>query len=432
MTKQGQSNQNIRRVRVGLRAKIFLTFMFVMIGYALISSTYLFRHFYQDKARYVLFSLHQIADSSCSKLSVGSGDPEEMRNELKKIEVANSYVYHAGDQKILSNSLSEQNDPLGFEKNPLILKKFIESRSQGGNLENFTTEYRNDSIRYFLSACKFEQGSAESWLLLAADADVVLQPASGLVMRMLAIFGALLGVGLLIVYFLAKKLTNPLAFLTKAADELGAGNYRASVSIKGSDELGVLSDSFNILSHRLESREAELEKSTEAANQDFLTGLWNRRYLDRRTQEHLALSKRHGRDLAIVYMDADHFKKINDTFGHKAGDDVLIDFGKVAKTHLRESDFLARAGGEEFVIVLPETDLAGALQVAQKVRNVLKAHRFLNEKNVPMTASFGVVSLGSVGPVRNALDLIAKADEYAYKSKTAGRDRITSPEGQIV
>lgn len=187
--------------------------------------------------------------------------------------------------------------------------------------------------------------------------------------------------------------------LTEIADSLGAGNYTQTISVGGSDELGVLADSFSILSQRLNDRESELEKTTELANQDFLTGLWNRRYLDRRAQEHFSLSKRHSHDLSVIYMDADYFKRINDTYGHAAGDEVLKEFAAILNAQLRKSDFVARVGGEEFVMVLPETNLEGAVQAAIKLRTRIKSHPFLGEKALKITASFGLAS----GSERNAV-----------------------------
>jgi diguanylate cyclase (GGDEF)-like protein len=167
------------------------------------------------------------------------------------------------------------------------------------------------------------------------------------------------------------------------------------------------------------------------ANKDFLTQVWNRRYMDRRVQEFFSLARRHGHELSLVYLDADHFKKINDTYGHAAGDEVLKSFAAIMQQQIRDTDLVARVGGEEFVLVLPETGIEGALQVATKLRENIKAFEFLGDKRIKMTASIGVMTLSEDPGLSSSHDLIEAADKYAYQSKTGGRDRISSPRGQI-
>jgi diguanylate cyclase (GGDEF)-like protein len=133
-----------------------------------------------------------------------------------------------------------------------------------------------------------------------------------------------------------------------------------------------------------------------------------------------------------VYLDADHFKKINDAYGHAAGDEVLRDLSAILKAQLRKTDFVARVGGEEFVMVLPETSIEGAVQAAVKLREAIKGHVFLGERAVRVTASLGVTALSEGPSLKNASELIEEADKLAYQSKTTGRDRISSPRGQIV
>ncbi len=417
--------QNVRQVRYGLRTKFLLAFAIVFTGYAAFSSSYLLRYFFDDKARYVLFSLHQGTESMCAKMAGKPATEPELLSQLQQFDSASGFVFENSTGRLLSEHGAKEISALNSASLWALVKKY----SDDDKLANFTTEHRDSNLRLFLSACRIQSATSNSmWLLFVADADQALRPAVLLLSKMGMMFLLLLLTGFTVFWFMARSLTKPLGQLAAIVDDLGAGNYKKIIEIKNQDELGVLADSFSILSSRLEAREAELEKTTELANQDFLTGLWNKRYLDRRTQEHFILSKRHSHDLSLIYLDADHFKKINDTFGHASGDEVLKDFSALLKSRLRITDFVARVGGEEFVMVLPETNLEGAIVAAQKLRNLINEHRFLGEKQHKMSASLGVASIGS-SDAANASELIAIADKYAYQSKTDGRDRITSVKG---
>ena len=423
---------SVRRVRLGLRTKLFAAFTVVMMGYAFLSSTYLLNYFFNDKARYVLFSLHQSAEAACAKLSAAQlNSPADMGLMLRQNDTASGFVYNAVSGDVLAEHRLDQS-PSDSKIAASSLWTIVSARASGEKLSNFTFEHKVDGQRLFLSACRVDRADSSLWLLFAADANQALSPAKGLLVNMGGLFVVLLLAGFGVFFLIARGLTQPLQSLTAIADDLGAGNYHNKINVKGSDELGVLADSFTILSQRLDARETELEKTTELANQDFLTQVWNRRYMDRRLQEYLSLARRHGHDLSLVYLDADHFKKINDTYGHPAGDEVLKNFAAIMKKQLRETDLVARVGGEEFVLVLPETGIAGALQAATKLREAIKAFDFLGEKRIKMTASFGVMALNEDSGISNSQQLIAAADAFAYQSKTGGRDRISSPLGQIV
>jgi diguanylate cyclase (GGDEF)-like protein len=421
---ENPSHNNVRKVRLGLRSKLFIAFTLVMFLYALVSGFYLLRYFFNDKARYVLFSLHQSAEATCSRLSGKERSVDELSLILKQNETAMGVIFDADTGSVFSENV-------GSKLNVQSLWKSIAEKNSMVPVASFTSEHVELDQRFFLSACRANSGSKRLWLMLVADAKEALKPADELFFRMGALFLLLLLSGLVVFYFIAKRLTKPLNTLTLLADELGAGNYKNKIDVKGADELGVLADSFLILSGRLESRESELEKSTELANQDSLTGLWNRRYFDRRAQEFFELSKRHGHDMSVIYLDVDHFKKINDTYGHASGDKVLKDFAKILGLELRATDFVARVGGEEFVIVLPRTDIHGAVSAAEKLRSAIKAHHFLDARKIKLTASMGVFSIGSREGLKNAAELIEAVDKLAYESKTSGRDKITSPRGQI-
>jgi diguanylate cyclase (GGDEF)-like protein len=418
-------NIEVRLVRLGLGPKLFIALTVVLTLYAVMSGSYLLRYFFNDKARYVLFSLHQSAEASCAKLSASAHSVGEMSTILKENETAQGLIFDT-EGKVATENLDEA---AGGDLNSTDLWKTLMGRSEEGKLTTLTSEYKGEGQKLFLSACRFESAGTPYWLLLVVDANEALKPANDLYGRMTTLFMFLLLAGLGIFFLIARGLTKALRALTAFADDLGAGNYKRKINVRGSDELGVLADSFSLLSATLEAREVALEKSTELANKDFLTGLWNRRYLDRRLEEYFQLAKRHNHALSVIFLDADHFKKINDTLGHAAGDQILKDIARILAHCLRKTDFIARVGGEEFVTVLPETSLEQALQVAVKIRNFIKAQTFLDQNRVKLTMSMGVTTV--TPDVSSASGFIDVADKFAYASKTGGRDRITSPQGTI-
>jgi diguanylate cyclase len=173
---------------------------------------------------------------------------------------------------------------------------------------------------------------------------------------------------------------------------------------------------------KIEILEAQLEQANAASREDFLTKLYNKRALD----EFLALKEadyeRHGHHYCIAMFDLDFFKKVNDTYGHEAGDMVLRVFAKILQQDGRTCDIVGRYGGEEFLVILGETDMRGAKKFANKVRERVEAARFMyKEKRIELTVSGGIAQRSDCTSL-NAT--IVHADEQLYKAKKQGRNRI--------
>jgi diguanylate cyclase (GGDEF)-like protein len=160
------------------------------------------------------------------------------------------------------------------------------------------------------------------------------------------------------------------------------------------------------------------------ATRDALTGLYNRREFMRLAELELARGARVAADTGVLMVDLDFFKKINDQYGHPAGDEVLKQVSALLKTGVRATDVVARMGGEEFIVLLPDTDRAGALAVAEKLRSAIcqLPLQVLGEV-IPVTASIGVSGVKQVQ--RASIDgLYAAADQALYVAKQSGRDRV--------
>ncbi|RKH02357.1 GGDEF domain-containing protein [Corallococcus sp. CA053C] len=156
---------------------------------------------------------------------------------------------------------------------------------------------------------------------------------------------------------------------------------------------------------------------------DGLTQIYNRRYFDEQLDREVSRSRRYERTLSLVMLDLDHFKEVNDTFGHLAGDSVLKQLASTVRTRIRREDVFARYGGEEFALLLPEISLGGARQLAEKVRKLVERQRFEFDKQViPVTLSVGVATLEPQH--REATELVRAADERLFEAKTQGRNRV--------
>jgi diguanylate cyclase (GGDEF)-like protein/PAS domain S-box-containing protein len=160
---------------------------------------------------------------------------------------------------------------------------------------------------------------------------------------------------------------------------------------------------------------------------DPLTGLYNRRFMQEYLERELPRARRANRSLAVVFIDLDHFKRFNDSFGHEAGDSVLQVFAKALTTHFRDSDVICRYGGEEFALVLPDSPLAQAeLRVSglrEEVKKMIFTHR--DTKLGSVTLSAGIAAFPTNG--HTAEELFRVADHCLYESKRQGRDRVTLP-----
>ena len=179
----------------------------------------------------------------------------------------------------------------------------------------------------------------------------------------------------------------------------------------------------------------EMERSLRQANEenrrlsitDALTGVFNRRYLMEQLVKEMERSQRYCHPLSLLLCDVDHFKRINDNYGHQVGDETLIKFAQILHGSLRETDWIARYGGEEFVMVLPETNLTAAAQVAERCRAALaKESLVISGHALPVTASFGVSGWQESVPTGAETGaLIAAADAGIYASKEGGRNRVS-------
>ncbi len=272
---------------------------------------------------------------------------------------------------------------------------------------------------------------------------------------------------LVVMLFISQRaVIRPITHLTRHILSIGtSGDLSTRLSLRRDDEIGALANEFDKMLEQLEGQNKELEMLSielvdditrrqeaeaklkreieererlathreellEELNQknkilenlaisDSLTGLFNHKYIIERLGKEIAEARRYGNHLSIIMLDIDHFKKVNDTYGHQVGDDILLGVSNIIQETLREVDIAGRYGGEEFLLILTYTDLQGAIICARRIRENIERMSW-QVTGLKVTISAGVASLGE----ENSSRLVEKADLLMYKAKSGGRNRI--------
>ncbi|PYO77862.1 MAG: diguanylate cyclase [Gemmatimonadetes bacterium] len=223
------------------------------------------------------------------------------------------------------------------------------------------------------------------------------------------------GVGLL-AYFLGLLISRPLDRLREGAAKVAGGDLAVVLPIVSGGELGYVTEVFNDMTARLRDGRRELERLSIT---DDLTGLFNRRYLMDMLALEIRRSRRMNHPFAVLMADVDNFKPYNDAHGHLEGDKALARIGAILRDTSRDVDCAARYGGEEFVVLMPETEMKGAVEMAERIRARLADDAVIGKK---LTISLGVAQFPADGETPEAL--LARADAALYQAKRDGRDRI--------
>lgn len=221
--------------------------------------------------------------------------------------------------------------------------------------------------------------------------------------------------GIIFAILLASHLTNPLRRLTRVAGQITDGAFpQEELCITGYDEIATLTESFNAMAKKLKKM----------VYHDPLTGAYNRQMFQQRIAQEIAHSHRHDQPLSLLMIDIDHFKLINDTLGHLIGDKVLKELSDLLCKTVRTDDYLARFGGEEFVVIAPDTTIETAFVLAERIRATVAAHKFDigGADTRRLTISIGVATLNN--KEMTADDLIRNADDALYAAKESGRNRV--------
>jgi two-component system, cell cycle response regulator len=244
-------------------------------------------------------------------------------------------------------------------------------------------------------------------------------------LRLMIISGFSLGMGVAVIagWFLARSILRPLHVLEQGVRHFGEGQLHHRILLTNQDEFGQLAHAFNIMGGKLEESQKEL---VDLATLDGLTGVFNRREFNKRLQVELNQAERQGYCCALIMFDIDHFKKLNDTYGHQSGDEALKCFAALLKQQVRPGDLVARYGGEEFGVILPHTTIQEAILVAERLRQAVELEPvpISLTKTLQITSSIGVSAFPE--DAGDPPSLLEAADQALYAAKRGGRNQVVS------
>jgi diguanylate cyclase (GGDEF)-like protein len=249
----------------------------------------------------------------------------------------------------------------------------------------------------------------------------------------LALVSTLAVVVATVAFQMGRSIVRPLQKLIAAADRIADGDLEIRLAATRSDELGHLTRVFNEMADKLRQNRAEIMAANQAMQQqnrvlealsitDSLTGLYNRSKLDAILSDQLARFRRTQREFTLLMMDIDHFKTLNDTYGHLAGDEVLAAVAQILVQSIRSIDYAARYGGDEFIIILVETSAGQALKTAERICDQVEGMVYnIDSSRIAVTVSIGIVQCQPEDETPTSV--LARADMALYEAKRAGRNR---------
>lgn len=251
-----------------------------------------------------------------------------------------------------------------------------------------------------------------------------------ILVKSLSIFITWLILSILTIYFIYKDFSNKIKQVVEESEKIASGEacFNKRMNLTAYDEFGKIIRSLNIYIDKLHASHIDLERTKDELSRlyilDQLTGVYNRRKIDEVLEEQIqSLNYQEQNRFSIILIDIDHFKDVNDTYGHLVGDSVLKEFANILQENIRGVDFLGRWGGEEFIIVCIETNSDGAVSLAKKLQTKINEFKFSTVG--AKTASFGVASIEFDMTVDNVIE---SADKALYEAKKQGRDRVICAE----
>ena len=235
------------------------------------------------------------------------------------------------------------------------------------------------------------------------------------------IFILALTIAVICAYALSRSILVPLYRLQEGVKHLADGNLKYRIKLKTQDEFSRLANTFNAMAGSLEQSQTDLER---LATLDGLTEVYNRREFNRWLSVEFERSRRDEHPVSLIMVDLDHFKQLNDTYGHQAGDEALCCVAQLLRKEVRPGDIVSRYGGEEFAIILPKSSVEDSVAVAHRIRReiAIQPIRISSEDRIHLTASLGLATFPS--DVQSEEALLRKADQALFQAKKLGRNRV--------
>lgn len=340
--------------------------------------------------------------------SLVNGFQEKNQGNIYVVDGQGTIVFHK-DKKIV-----------GHKINPSILSRIADNKD--GMLVNVSTENGNVDI----ALSKLERNN---WVVVCEmdHEEIYSMIKSGRYMSVGTMVFVLM-LGLIASGIFARIILRPLEEITNATEQVAEGDLTQRINYKGHNDFRRVIHNFNIMTTNLQFQYDELEK---LSLQDYLTGLANRRYFEQQFQLELERACRIGHVSTLLILDIDDFKKINDKFGHLEGDKVLKRLASALKELVREVDLPVRFGGEEFLVLLPETSIEQGQIVAEKIQKRINQFKIVSRKgDITFTVSIGMAGTEQEAGFRCAStdcvgdELLKRADEALYNAKSMGKNRV--------
>lgn len=342
------------------------------------------------------------------------------------VDINKTELYLFDSDKLILSSLSKNSNSFNdFILNISDLKKY-----------ETTQIVEKDNKKFLIRIIKIDNNKQDNYLALIAEYKNILKPYNQEILWLLFVF---IFTGLitipLILYF-SRVISKPIYSLVRQSKKIEKQDFNISKIDTSIQEISLLSSAFSNMSksiydyqtsleEKILQRTKELYEKNEELERlsitDKLTGLYNRAKLDSVLNTEFEKAIRYNDIFSVIIMDIDFFKSVNDNFGHQIGDDVLKESAKILSSCIRTSDTLGRWGGEEFLIICPNSKQEDAIKLANRINIAIKQHTFSTYPK-KVTMSLGVASYCSI--FKKAEDIVASADIALYKAKQTGRDRV--------
>jgi len=367
------------------------------------------------------YRMNKIQDLFSGKFLFGLGAKSEHRI-LSTSESIYMLTLEGKGITTSKNSLIENQTPFNFETHPIKQARHFNQESKGIWKNHLDVTVLGVSIVAEIDGLKF---------ILLAEQDV--EQAFKLVNTLKHRFYILLilTVAIIIIFslLLSYFITKPLKKVIYSLDIIASGEFDIGIKQTNQyDELGSLVNKFNNMAAKLKKMKAASDHKNqqllELSIRDHLTGLFNHRHLIEYGETRMLEANRNGVMLGLLMIDIDHFKRVNDTYGHPCGDYVIAEVALLLKENLRRIDILARYGGEEFAVIIPNTTTTNAEIVAGKICQKIAEHKFsFGPKQFKITVSIGIaIQQKSENKI---MQIIKRADHALYRSKDGGRNQVT-------
>ncbi|WP_152055289.1 sensor domain-containing diguanylate cyclase [Aliarcobacter butzleri] len=321
-------------------------------------------------------------------------------------------------------------------KDNSLFEKFFEKNKNINDYKELKVVDINKK-EYITKIVQLDTLNKQEYIVIFADYEKITEPYLSQTFKLLLTFIIIALLMFPIMIYLSGIIIKPIYNLVKQSIKIKNRKYNDVSQIESPIlEIALLSASFENMAQSINSYQNSLEDKVKqrteellAKNEellklsitDNLTKLYNRVKLDKSLQDEINRSQRYNTNFSIILLDIDYFKKVNDNFGHQIGDEVLIESAQVLSKNIRNVDILGRWGGEEFLVICPETKIEDAIKVASHINAAIKLHKFTTYPNT-VTISLGVATFSKY--IKNVDDIILNADKALYQAKEEGRDKV--------